>query len=436
MITLPLTALTQVDGKPAVWVVDPQTSKVNLRPVAIGAYREDGVTVRDGLRPGEVVVTAGRAQAPSRRDGARDERDAREPALAAGARRRAASGQLIPDFPPRPPPRGRGETEETAMSRFNLSEWALAHRSLVLYAMIVLALFGIASYTKLGQSEDPPFTFKVMVIRTGWPGATARQVEEQITDKIEKKLQEAPNVDVIQSYSKPGESFVFFRMKDSAPTSAVPETWYQVRKKIGDIRSTLPAGITGPSFNDEFGDVFGNIYALTGEGFSYADLKKYADRIRAELLRVPDVAKVEFFGEQEEKVFIELSNTKLATLGVDVPTIVNALATQNAIAPAGAFETPSDKIFLRTTGDFDSAEAIRETTIRANGRLFRIGDIARVQRGYADPPQPKMRFQGREAFGIGVAMVAGGDIIELGQTSTARSRACARSCRSASSSRR
>ena len=300
------------------------------------------------------------------------------------------------------------------MSRFNLSEWALQHRSLVLYAMLVLALFGVLSYTKLGQSEDPPFTFKVMVIRTGWPGATARQVEEQITDKIEKKLQEAPNVDVIQSYSKPGESLVFFRMKDSAPPSEVPETWYQVRKKIGDIRNTLPAGITGPSFNDEFGDVYGNVYALTGEGFSYADLKKYADRIRSELLRVPDVAKVEFFGEQDEKVYIELSNTRLATLGVDAATIVNALATQNAIAPAGAFETPSDKIYLRTTGDFDSVDAVRETTIRASGRLFRLGDIARVQRGYADPPQPKMRFQGREAFGIGVAMVKGGDIIELG----------------------
>ena len=300
------------------------------------------------------------------------------------------------------------------MKRFNLSEWALGHRSLVLYAMIVLALAGILSYTKLGQSEDPPFTFKVMVIRTGWPGATARQVEEQITDKLEKKLQETPNVDVIRSYSKPGESFVFFQLKDSAPPAAVPDTWYQVRKKIGDIRNTLPAGIQGPSFNDEFGDVYGNIYALTGAGFSYADLKKYADRIRAELLRVPDVAKVEFFGEQDEKIFIELSNTKLATLGVDVPTIVNALATQNAINPSGAFETASDKIFLRTTGDFDSVEAIRETTIRANGRLFRIGDIARVQRGYADPPQPKMRFLGREAFGIGVAMAKGGDIIELG----------------------
>ena len=300
------------------------------------------------------------------------------------------------------------------MKRFNLSEWALEHRSLVLYAMVVIALFGIVSYTRLGQSEDPPFTFKVMVIRTNWPGATARQVEEQITDKIEKKLQEAPNLDVIQSYSKPGESLVFFRMKDSAPPSAVPETWYEVRKKIGDMRQTLPAGIQGPYFNDEFGDVYGNVYALTGEGFSYADLKKYADRIRAELLRVPDVAKVEFFGEQEEKVYIELSNTRLATLGVDVQTIVNALATQNAIAPAGAFDTPSDKIYLRTSGDFDSVEAIRETTIRANGRLFRIGDIARVFRGYADPPQPKMRFQGREALGIGVSMVKGGDIIELG----------------------
>jgi multidrug efflux pump len=300
------------------------------------------------------------------------------------------------------------------MRRFNLSEWALGHRSLVLYAMLAIALAGVLSYTRLGQSEDPPFTFKVMVIRTAWPGATARQVEEQITDKLEKKLQEAPNVDVIRSYSKPGESQVFFQMKDSAPPAAVPETWDRVRKKIADIRHTLPAGIQGPFFNDEFGDVYGNIYALTGEGFSYADLKKYADRIRAELLRVPEVAKVDFFGEQDEKVYIEISNTRLATLGVDLQTIVTALATQNAIAPAGTFETPSDRIYLRTTGDFDSVEAVRETTIRANGRLFRLGDIARVQRGYADPPQPKMRYQGKPAFGIGVSMVKGGDIIELG----------------------
>ncbi|HET9043731.1 MAG TPA: efflux RND transporter permease subunit [Burkholderiales bacterium] len=301
------------------------------------------------------------------------------------------------------------------MKRFNLSEWALEYQSLVLYAMIVLAIFGVLAYSKLGQSEDPPFTFKVMVIRTNWPGATAHEVEEQITDRIEKKLQEAPHVDVIRSYSKPGESLVFFAIKDSTPTAAIAATWDRVRKKVGDMRHTLPAGIQGPYFNDEFGETFGNIYALTGDGFAYADLKKYADRIRRELLRVPDVAKVELIGEQDEKVFIELSNTKLATLGVDVQTIVSALATQNAMAPAGSFETASDKIYLRPSGDFASVEAIRETTIRANGRLFRLGDIAKVSRGYADPPQPKMRFLGKEALGIGVSMAKGGDIIELGQ---------------------
>jgi multidrug efflux pump len=301
------------------------------------------------------------------------------------------------------------------MERFNLSELALENRSLLLFAMIALAVFGVLAYGKLGQSEDPPFTFKAMVIRTNWAGADAREVEQQITDKIEKKLQEVPHVEAIRSYSKPGESLVFFTLKDSAPPATVEDTWYQVRKRIGDVRHTLPSGIQGPFFNDEFGETFGNIYALSGEGFSYADLKKYADRIRQALLRVPDVAKVEFFGEQDEKVFIELSNAKLATLGVDVQTIINGLASQNAIAPSGAFETPSDKIYLRPSGDFDSIEAIRETTIRANGRLFRLGDIARVERGYADPPQPKMRFQGREALGIGVSMIKGGDIVELGR---------------------
>ena len=211
------------------------------------------------------------------------------------------------------------------MRNFNLSGWALKHRGLVLYFMLALSVMGIASYDKLGQSEDPPFTFKVMVVRTNWPGATAREVAEQVTDRIEKKLQEAPYVDVIRSYSKPGESLVMFLAKDSAPASAIPEVWYQVRKKIGDMRQTLPAGIQGPYFNDEFGDTFGNIYALTGDGFDYAQLKQYADRIRLELLRVPGVAKVEFFGEQEEKVFIEISNAKLANLGINPQTIFTVL---------------------------------------------------------------------------------------------------------------
>jgi len=300
------------------------------------------------------------------------------------------------------------------MHRFNLSEWALAHRGLVLYLMIALAVMGALAYTRLGQSEDPPFTFKVMVIKTEWPGATAREVEEQVTDRIEKKLQEEPRVDYLRSYSKPGESLVFFVAKDSVAAAAIPDIFYQVRKKVGDVAQTLPAGARGPFFNDEFGEVYGNIYALTGAGFSYAELKRHAERIRQELLRVRDVAKVDFFGEQDERVYVEISNTRLATLGVETQTLIDALAQQNAMAPAGSFETASDKIFVRASGDFDTVESIRETTIRANDRLFRIGDIARVYRGYVDPPAPKVRFQGEESLAIGVSMAKGGDIIALG----------------------
>ncbi len=302
-----------------------------------------------------------------------------------------------------------------SLSRFNLSEWALRHRGLVFYLTILFAVIGTLSYGKLGQSEDPPFTFKVMVIRTNWPGATAHEVEQQVTDKIERKLQEAPSVDWVRSYSKPGESMVFFAMKDTSEAARVPETWYQVRKKIGDIRNQLPPGIQGPFFNDEFGDTYANIYAVTGDGFNYAALKRDGDRIRAELLRVPGVSKVDFIGEQDEKVFIELSDTKLATLGVDLATIIQSLAAQNAVTAAGAFDTSTDRIFVRTTGAFDSVAAINELTIRANGRSFRLGDIAKVFRGYVDPPQQKMRYMGKEALGLGITMEPGGDVIELGR---------------------
>jgi multidrug efflux pump len=299
--------------------------------------------------------------------------------------------------------------------RFNLSTWALEHRSLVLYLMVALAVIGTLSYGRLGQSEDPPFTFKIMVVRTLWPGATAKEVEQQITDKIERKLQEAPNVDHIRSYSKPGESTVFFFAKDSTPPGQIPDTWYQVRKRVGDMRHTLPAGIQGPFFNDEFGDVFGNIYALTGEGYGYAQLRDHADRVRRSLLRVPNVAKVEFFGEQEEKVYIEVSNAKLATLGLDLNVVVQALQQQNAVAPGGSFDTASDRIYLRAEGRYETVDQIRDTVIRAGGRSLRIGDIARVWRGYTDPPVTQMRFMGQEALGIGVTMAKGGDIIQLGK---------------------
>jgi multidrug efflux pump len=297
----------------------------------------------------------------------------------------------------------------------NLSEWALAHQSLVLYLMIVLAAIGVGSYLRLGQAEDPAFTFKLMVVRTNWPGASADEVERQLTDRIEKKLQETPRLDHLRSYSKPGESVVFVFVKDSSRADEIRDTWYQVRKKVADIRHQLPAGIQGPFFNDEFGDTFGNIYALTGDGFDYAQLKEAADRIRADLLRVKDVAKVELIGEQDEKIFVEVSNAKLATNGVEAAVIFAALAQQNAVAPSGSFETATDRIYLRTTGALDSVESVRDLPVRANGRLFRLGDLATVTRGFADPPQPKMRFMGRDAIGVAVSMVPRGDIIALGQ---------------------
>jgi multidrug efflux pump len=298
--------------------------------------------------------------------------------------------------------------------RFNLSEWALGHQSLVLYFMIVLAVIGAGSYLRLGQAEDPEFTFKLMVVRTNWPGASADEVERQLTDRIEKKLQETPRLDYLRSYSKPGESVVFVFVKDSSRPDEIRETWYQVRKKVGDIRGLLPAGIQGPYFNDEFGDTFGNIYAITGDGFTYAQLKEAADRVRADLLRVKDVAKVDLVGEQDEKIFVEISNAKLATFGVDPAVVFAALSQQNAVASSGSFETGTDRIYIRASGALDSVESVRDLPIRANGRLFRVGDFATVTRGFSDPPQPKMRFMGRDALGVAVSMVPRGDIIALG----------------------
>ncbi len=298
---------------------------------------------------------------------------------------------------------------------FNLSEWALHHRPLVLFLILVSAVAGVFAYGRLGQSEDPPFTFKVMVVKTLWSGAAARDVELQVTDRIERKLQEVPHIDFVRSYSKPGESLVFVLLKDSTRAADVPDAFYQARKKIADIRNTLPAGIQGPFFNDEFGDVYANIYALTGDGFGYRELRDFADRVRAELLRVPGVAKVDFIGEQDEKVFIELSNAKLATLGIDPTQIVQSIATQNAIVASGVFETATDRIYLRPSGAFDSLDAVRDLSLRANNRVLRLGDIATVSRGYVDPPQQRMRYMGREALGIGVTMEKGGDVIELGR---------------------
>ena len=301
------------------------------------------------------------------------------------------------------------------MRRFNLSHWALTNRALVLYAMIVLGLIGAWSYRQLGQSEDPPFTFKVMVIRTVWPGATADEVAQQVTNRIEKAAMTTGNYEFIRSYSRPGESQVIFVARDSMHSSEIPALWYQVRKKVGDIHSTLPQGVDGPFFNDEFGDTFGNIYALTGRGFDYAVMKDYADRIQLELQRVADVGKVELIGLQDEKVWVELSNTKLATLGIPLSVVQEALDQQNAVTASGFFETGSSRVRLRVSGEFDSVAEIRDFPIHAGGRTLRLGDIAEVKRGFADPAAPKMRFMGQDAIGLAVAMKDGGDIIELGE---------------------
>ncbi|MGB3392118.1 MAG: efflux RND transporter permease subunit [Stenotrophomonas sp.] len=302
------------------------------------------------------------------------------------------------------------------MRRFNLSEWALGNRPLVLFMMLAMAVIGAWSYKHLGQSEDPPFTFKAMVVQTAWPGATAEQVSRQVTEPIEKALMNTGQYESIQSYSRPGQSQVIFMARDSMRSKDVPELFYQVRKKVGDIRSQLPAEVVGPFFNDEFGDTFGNIYALTGKGFDYALMRDYADRIQLELQRVADVGKVDLLGLQDEKVWVELSNTKLATLGVSMQQVQQALSEQNAIVPTSWFETPSDRVQLRVSGQFQSVEDIRAFPIHAGDRTVRLGDIAEVRRGFADPAAPKMRFMGEDAIGIAVAMKDGGDILKLGAT--------------------
>lgn len=297
----------------------------------------------------------------------------------------------------------------------NLSAWALTHQQMILYLIIVLMGAGAFSYFNLGRAEDPDFTFKVMAVRTLWPGATAREVEHELTERIEKKLQETPWVDVLRSASKPGESLVFVVLKDYTPKKAVPEAWRQVRKKLDDIRHSLPAGVKGPFPNEEFGDVQINIFALTGDGFDLPSLRRYATQIAIELKRVDDVKRVELIGVQDEKIYLDASPSHLASLGITPAQIGAALKQQNIVTPAGFVETPSDRIWLRVTGAFNSVERIRNTDLLVHGKHLRLGDIVKVSRGLSEPPSPQMRVEGKPAIGIGVVMNKGGDVIRLGE---------------------
>jgi multidrug efflux pump len=308
-----------------------------------------------------------------------------------------------------------------AADRFNVSRWALEHAPLTRYLMVVLMVLGFVAYFQLGQDEDPPFTFRVMVVQAFWPGATAQQMAEQVTDKIERTLQEVPYADKIRSYTKPGESLTLLQIKDSSPAREVPNVWYQARKKLGDTRGQLPSGVQGPYFNDEFGDVYGSIYALSADGFSDEELRQHAESLRTRLLRVPDVAKVELFGVQAEKVFVEIPQKRLVQLGIDLNAVLAQLGAQNAVEGAGAFHVSGQTVQVRIGGQFNSIDELRAFPIRAvnagtgAASSLRLGDIATIQRAYVDPPSVKVRHQGRPVIALGISMSRGGDIIALGK---------------------
>ncbi|HLZ67748.1 MAG TPA: efflux RND transporter permease subunit [Aliidongia sp.] len=300
------------------------------------------------------------------------------------------------------------------MKSFNLSEWALRHRSLVVFFMMVIVVAGVGSYFQLGRDEDPAFTIKTMVVQASWPGATVEDTLTQVTDRLERKLQETPNLDYLRSYTTAGKSTIFVYLKDSTPPRQVSDIWYQVRKKVGDIRNTLPQGIVGPGFNDEFGDTYGIIYGFAADGFTHRELKDYVDDVRNRLLQLPDISKIDILGAQDERVYVEFSSKQLAGLGIERSALITALEAQNAVTPAGVVQTGNEQILLRISGDFRSEQDILAVNFVANGRIIRLGDIARVTRGPADPAQPMFRVNGRDAIGLAIAMRKGGDVLSLG----------------------
>jgi multidrug efflux pump subunit AcrB len=301
------------------------------------------------------------------------------------------------------------------MKRFNLSEWAIQHRSVVTYFMLVIVIAGVWSYFRLGRSEDPDFTVKTMVVQAAWPGATVSDTLEQITDRLERKLQETPNLDYLKSYTTPGQATIFVNLKDSTPAAQVPDIWYQVRKKVTDIRNTLPQGIVGPGFNDEFGDTYGIVYGFTADGFTHRELRDYVDGVRMQLLQLPDIGKVDVLGAQDERVYVEFSTQQLAGLGIDRTALIAALQTQNAVIPAGVVQTGDEKILVRVSGAFESEHDLLAINFVANGKIIRLGDIAHVTRGPADPAQPVFRVNGRDGIGLAIAMRKGGDVLTLGR---------------------
>jgi multidrug efflux pump subunit AcrB len=297
----------------------------------------------------------------------------------------------------------------------NLSEWALKKRSLVVLLMILAVVAGVMSFFKLGRGEDPAITTRTMVVAAGWPGATVDETMKQVTERLERTLQETDYLDRLRSYTIAGQTTIFVDLKQSTPPHKIPDIWYQVRKNIGDMRHTLPQGVLGPFLNDDFGDTFGIIYGFTADGFGFRELRDHVEAARSRLLQLPDVSKIEVMGAQDEQIFIEFSTERLAGLRLNLGQIVTTLQAQNLVRPTGTIQGEQERVFLRVSGAFDSERDIEAVNIVAGERIFRLGDIATVRRGFTDPPQPMFRVNGKPAIGLAIAMRDAGDILTLGE---------------------
>jgi len=300
------------------------------------------------------------------------------------------------------------------MKKFNLSDWALEHASLVWYFMLVFALLGFFTYQNLGREEDPSFVIKTMTISAAWPGASVEETTRQVTERIERKLEELESLDFSRSVTTPGQTLVFVNLKPTTRARDVPGTWLTVRNMINDIRGEFPSGVVGPAFNDRFGDVFGNIYAFTADGLTPRQLRDYVEDARTRILTVPNIGKVDLIGAQDEVIYLEFSTRQLAALGISTQQVVSTLQAQNAIAPSGVVQGDGERVSVRVGGQFASEANLREVNLRVNNRFFRLSDIATITRGYEDPPSALFRFNGEPAIGLAIGMKQGSNLLEFG----------------------
>jgi multidrug efflux pump subunit AcrB len=306
------------------------------------------------------------------------------------------------------------------VTRFNLSEWALKHRAFVWYLMLAALVGGVLSYQNLGREEDPPFTIKTMIVQANWPGATVDEMINQVTDRIERKLEELGNLDFTNSYTSPGQTTVFVNLHENVRGPEIRATWISVRNKIADIQAELPSGVQGPFFNDQFGDVYGIIYAFTADGLSFRQLRDYAEQARAEILKIPSAGKVDLIGTQDKVIYLDVSTKEIAGLGLDWQQVIQSLQAQNAVAPSGTVQAGPERVSLRVSGQYASEDALRAVNLRINDRFFRLADIATITRSYRQPPQPMFRFNGQPAIGLAIGMKPNGNILEFGDDARAR----------------